>query len=231
MHDFGKIVYLDLHKTGSTNTSQFLKSCCVLQENKFSKHDWIREDYNSNTFYFITIRHPYSMYSSLYRYGLSNKGAIWNRLANSGKSSAYKSFNYFVEFLCNEDNAHLLGYGYNQIYAKYIGFMSFRFLKLSLQFPHKIIDHYLKIYGCIEGIEEKFITNLEIKNEHLNDGLEVLATEIFPQYFQQDAVREFLHKAEKWNVSITKPREIDELTDTTRLILSNKEKLLISRYQ
>ena len=128
MHDFGKIVYLDLHKTGSTYISAFLTACCLLTENKFSKHDWIRADYDSNNFYFISIRHPLSLYSSLYRYGLDGKGDVYNRLRKSNNLSTYSSFNSFVEFLIDERNADLLGYGYNQIYAKHIGFMSFRFL-------------------------------------------------------------------------------------------------------
>ena len=231
MYDFGKIVYLDLHKTGSTFISKFLQNCCVLKENKFNKHDWIREDYDSKNFYFISIRHPMAMYSSLYRFGLAKKGAVWNRLHKSDNLSVYSSFNSFVDFLCHEDNANLLGYGYNQIYAKHIGFMSFRFLKLSLQFPHKIINYHLKAKGNIDGLEKLFVTNLEIKNENLIDELRVLATEIHPQYFNHDAVYEFLHKSKKENVSSVNHHEIDELTDVAKLILNQKKNLLFSRYQ
>ena len=231
MHDFGKIVYLDLHKTGSTYISKFLKSCCLLTENKFSKHDWIRDDYDSNNFYFISIRHPLSLYSSLFRYGLDGQGEVWHRLRKSNNLSVYSSFNSFVEFLIDEDNANLLGCGYNQIYAKHIGFMSFRFLKLSLQFPHRTINHHLNNKGNIEELQKLFITNLEIKTENLNDELKVLATESYAQYFQQDAVSDFLYKAERENVSNTKSDEVDRLSDTTLSILSSKEKLLLSRYQ
>jgi len=231
MHDFGKIIYLDLHKTGSSYISTFLKSCCLLTENKFSKHNWIKEEYDSNNFYFISIRHPLSLYSSIFRYGLDEKGDVWNRLRNSGNSSAYSSFNSFVEFLIDEDNANLLGYGYNKNYAKHIGFMSFRFLKLSLQFPHRKINHVLKTKGNIEDLEKLFITNLEIKTENLNDELKVLATERFPQYFQQDAVSKFFNKTKRVNASSANADDVDRLSDTTLSTLSSKEKLLFSRYQ
>ena len=231
MYDFGKIVYLDLHKTGSTYVSKFLKSSCLLPKNKFSKHGCIREDYDSNNFYFISIRHPLSLYSSLFRHGLDGKGGVWNRLRKSNNLSVYSSFDSFVKFLIDEDNANLLPDGYNQIYAKHKGFMSFRFLKLSLQFPHRKINHSLNNQGNIEELEKLFITSLEIKTENLNDELRVLATERYPQYFQQDAVSDFLHKAERMNISSTKSDEVDRLSDTTLSILSSKEKLLLSRYQ
>ena len=233
MKDFGKLVYLDLHKTGSSYIAQFLKSCCLLTENKSksSKHDWIKEEYDSNNFYFISIRHPLSLYSSLFRYGLDEKGDVRRRLMKSDNLSAYSSFDSFVKFLIDEDNADLLGYGYNETYAKHIGFMSFRFLKLSLQFPHRKINRVLNTKGNIEELEKLFITSLEIKNENLNDELRVLATERFPQYFQQDAVSKFLNNTKRVNASSTHSDNVDRLSDTTLSILSSKEKLLFSRYQ
>lgn len=231
MHDFGKIVYLDLHKTGSAFTSKFLRSCCLLKEKKFSKHGFIKEDYDSNNFYFITIRHPVQLYSSLFRYGLDEKGDVWNRLRNSNNLSVYSSFNSFVEFCIDESNANLLGYGYNQIYAKHIGFMSFRFLKLSLQFPRRKILHTIETKANIEDLENLFITNLEIKTENLIDELRVLATEIHPKYFKQDAVNDFLNKTERLNTSSAKANTVDGLSDKTLSILNIKERLLFSRYQ
>jgi hypothetical protein len=91
MHDFGEIVYLDLQKTGSTFVSEFLKFACVCPEQKFQKHGWITEDLRSSATYFITVRHPHGLYSSLYRYGLDRKGAIYNRLQRAGRLSTYES--------------------------------------------------------------------------------------------------------------------------------------------
>jgi len=230
MHDFGEIIYLDLHKTGSSYISEFLKTCCLLTEKKFHKHDWIRENYDSNKFYFISIRHPFSLYSSLYRFGLDGKGDVRNRLRASNNLSAYSSFNSFADFLLDERNANLLGYGYNQFYAQHIGFMSFRFLKLSLQFPHKKIDYALKTKGNIEDLHNLLITDLEIKNEDLNGGLRELATEIHPYYFRQDAVIDFLSRTPKINASNTTVEKHDVMSDTTLSILRNKERLLLSKY-
>ena len=76
MHDFGKIVYLEMQKTGSTFVNSFLRECCLLEEISYKKHGVVRDDYASDKFYFITIRHPYDLYSSLYRYGLDGQGAF-----------------------------------------------------------------------------------------------------------------------------------------------------------
>ena len=38
MHDFGKIVYLGLQKSGSSFVNKFLSECCTLEEKKFRKH-------------------------------------------------------------------------------------------------------------------------------------------------------------------------------------------------
>jgi hypothetical protein len=230
MHDFSHLVYLDLHKTGSSFVSKFLQDCCLLNEVKFHKHAWIKDDYEANKFYFITIRHPVSLYSSLYRFGLDGLGDVRNRFARSGKLAAYSSFNSFVEFCLDERNSSLLGYGYNDIYAHHIGFMSFRFLKLSLQFPHKKINFFLENNLDIEGLEKLFITNLEIKNEDLNSRLVDLSTKRLPDYFKQEAVGEFFQNPPKINSSKTNVASIGTLSKAVYSKLQRKEKLLLSRY-
>ena len=181
MHDFGKLAYLDVHKTGSSYVSDFLNTCCTLQQVRFSKHDWVREDYRQDCFYFITIRNPIDMWSSLYRFGLDKKGDVYNRLYKIGLSSKYESFNSFVEFCLNEKNADLLGFDYNEEISKLIGFMSFRFLKLSLRYPMKQIRQCINNSLNLQALENNFITKLEIKNEMLDEGLINLSMKLYPQ--------------------------------------------------
>jgi hypothetical protein len=160
MHDFGKIVYLDMHKTGSSYVSQFLNNCCVLDQLKFSKHDWIRDDYRSDCFYFITVRHPQELWLSLYRYGLDCKGDVFNRLKQLNMLHQYQSFDIFLKFCLDENNASLLGYDYNSEISNHIGFMSFRFLKLSLQFPMNKINHCINTNKDFYSLESKFMETL-----------------------------------------------------------------------
>lgn len=231
MHDFGKFTYLDLHKTGSSYVSQFLKNCCILDQIKFSKHDWIKEDYRSDCFYFITIRHPQELWSSLYRYGLDCKGDVFNRLKQFNMLHHYKSFDTFLNFCLDEKNASLLGYDYNSEISNHIGFMSFRFLKLSLQFPMNKIYHCINTSKDFPSLESKFITNLEIKNEQLNEELLNLATVLFPHYFDDIKVREFLNSNTRINESKTSQTDVDRLNDFSLSRMFRKEWLLMSRYR
>ena len=231
MLDYGYFAYLDLQKTGSTYVSRFLKNCSLCKEKRFVKHDWVRKDYNPHCFYFITIRHPISLYGSLYRFGLDGKGALFYHLRARNKLSAYCSFNSFVEYILIEDNANNLGDGFNSHISKHIGFMSFRFLKLSLSFPMK------KIYKCLqqgirlETLQDQFITNLEIKNENLNQMLLHLSKNLIPQYFNQDKVRQYIKQTPNHNVSSRSEKDIDlSLPEETMQLIKRKEWLLLSRY-
>jgi hypothetical protein len=180
MHDFGKIAYLDVQKTGSSYVSEFLNSCYILKQVRFAKHDGVREDYRSDCFYFITLRNPYDTWSSLYRYGLDRRGDIFNRLNRVHMLGCYETFDKFVNFCLDEEHANLLCNDYNSEISEFIGFMSFRFLKLSLQFPMRYIKRCISEGLSLRTLENKFITRLEIKNEKLNEQLATLSLEIIP---------------------------------------------------
>lgn len=231
MHDFGKIVYLEMQKSGSTFVNKFLNECCLLKEIKHQKHGVIRDDYDREKFYFITIRHPFDLYSSLYRYGLDGRGGMYKRLEKLGKTACYKSFNSFIEFVTDPKNALYLGGGYSEQIANQVGIMSFRFMKLSLQFPLKQMATILASGESLLDLEDKFITNLEIRNENLNGELMRLSTELFPDLFNQEKVARFFYSNERVNSSTT-PNDggfRDEMERVLALI-EKKEALLLSRY-
>lgn len=231
MHDFGDLVYLDLHKTGSTFVSAFLKHCCRCEETKFRKHDWIREDYNPSSFYFITIRHPLQIYSSLYRYGLSEKGDVFYRIRRLQRLDVYESYDSFLSFALDSKNALNLGFGYRQDIAEEMGLMSFRFLKLSLQYPMLQINETLRKGLKIASLQNNFITGLEIKNEHLNEGLRELSESVFPDLFDTSKANDFLNSMPKMNASNAAADEIDaSISTSTYSKLKQKEDLLFSRY-
>lgn len=73
MFDFDRFVYLDLQKTGSTYVAHFLRYSSKLKLVKRKGHMFITDDYDPSKLYFISIRHPLKIYSSLYRYGLQKK--------------------------------------------------------------------------------------------------------------------------------------------------------------
>lgn len=230
MHDFGNIAYLDVHKTGSTFVSQFLDSCCILAPLKFSKHDWVRQDYRSDCFYFITIRNPYDMWSSLYRFGLDKKGDVFDRLSKVGLLDCYQSFEKFVNFCLDEENGNLLGYDFSREISERVGFMSFRFMKLSLQFPMEQINQCIQDGLSLDTLEPRFITKLEIKNENLNKELMRLSLDVFPEYFDVIKVKNFFENNSLINESQTPITNVDSLSDDTLVRMWSKEWLLMSRY-
>ena len=130
----------------------------------------------------------------------------------------------------DEERANLLGYGYNSDISKLIGFMSFRFLKLSLQFPMKRINQCIKEGLSLRTLEAEFITQLEIKNEKLSEELTILSLELFPQYFDAIKVKNFMKTNFKINEGQTPINNIDCLTDQTLKRMWSKEWLLMSRY-
>ena len=78
MDDFGRIIYLDVEKTGSTFISKFLQENMACQRVRKVKHGRIGNDFKKDSFYFISVRNPLSQYLSLYRYGCGGKGGSTN---------------------------------------------------------------------------------------------------------------------------------------------------------
>tara|TARA_Y100001935_G_scaffold209778_1_gene179656 strand:+ start:368 stop:1063 length:696 start_codon:yes stop_codon:yes gene_type:complete len=231
MHDFGKLVYLEMQKTGSTYVNKFLRDCCLSKELKHKKHNVIKNDYDIEKFYFISIRDPLSLYSSLYRYGLDGRGGMYKRIKHGRKSSCYSSIESFMSFITCPKNSEYVGGGYNEEIATHIGIMSFRFMRLSLQFPLKQIGAKLRNGEDLLTLQDKFITNLEIKNENLNDELVKLSTELFPDLFDQEKVTKFFESSMEVNVSSTSHDDnLQKKLEQFRSKLEKKEALLFSRY-
>lgn len=231
MHDFGKIAYLDMHKTGSSYVSRFLRACCALEEVRFRKHDCVRNDYNPECFYFTSIREPIGLYSSLYRYGLEEKGGVFHSLKHHNLLSCYESFNSFTSLLLDSDAAPCVAPGYTTEIAQQIGFMSFRFVTLSLQFPGPQITNAMKQGQEIRSLEKNFITSFEMKTENLTDDLKSLSLVIFPQYFNENKVGRFFDENEASNKSAIPHESIDALSNELKDKVAKKEDLLLSRYR
>lgn len=209
MHDFGKIVYLDLQKTGSNFVSQFLRAACLHPERHLHKHVWIEDDYRPDSIYFITVRQPLMLYSSLYRFGLDGRGGLHKRLQEAGHLPIYSSFERFTAFLLDPGNGALLHPRYAGPIAEEMGFMSFRFLLLNLQFPLARIRACLGEGRPAASLMSDSIISHVLKNESLNDDLLRLATEQLPEHFDAERARAFLAAAPRANQSKTAADAID----------------------
>lgn len=226
MHDFGKICYLDLHKTGSSFVSAFLRECCTLPEKRFAKHQPIRDDFNPTSHYFITVREPLSSYSSLYRYGKQQKGELFNRLRLSGNLHAYNHLDSFVNFLLDSSNSTLLHPSYTSAIADQIGFLSFRFLCLNLAHPELQIRYTLKNDLPLLILKRNFIAQNVLKNENLNSDLRTFVTTKVPNFFDLTKVEVFLGSVRKINTTASGGEQIQQ-TINAQLTKKVKEKEIL----
>ena len=231
MHDFGKFVYLDMPKTGSTFVSSFLKACTVCPERRFAKHQWMRQEYDPQVFYFVSIREPIKAYSSLCRYGLDKKGEVFQSLKLAGKDFVYDDFNHFLEYMMDHRNARTIASDYAPELAEEMGFMTWRFLRMSLQYPYKKFKAAVISGETAEDLEKMKITNHEIKNENLREDLLHLAENVLPDCFDLGAARTFLASAKRQNTSLTKSDEISRITPSNHEQIQRKERVLLKRYR
>ncbi|RZP20734.1 MAG: hypothetical protein EVA26_08435 [Burkholderiaceae bacterium] len=237
MYDYGKLVYLDLQKTGSRFVVDFLESTCKLSLRSGDEHTFVREDYDPDTYYFITVRHPETQYSSLYRYGLGGKkGFVYRSIINSGRKDLYDAenprFNDWLEFVLDEKNIDCLGEGYEKISPSLdLGFMSFRYLCYATLHPFRLLEIFQRNKGCLTHVNKTSIVDYVIKMEDLNGSLLDFATVIKPEFFSQDSVYEFLKSQERINVSAVKHSEIGEVSQKNKEKIHQKESLLLQFYK
>lgn len=233
MYDYGKLVYLDLNKTGSKFILSFFHECLKFELLNEREHEPVRDDYSPDAFHLISIRHPYSQYSSLFRYGLDKKGLVYQRLCQSGHESLYsaKNFNLWLSFVLDFRNAKILGEGYENLPKNIeIGFLSYRFLKLSLIYPFKLIDLFKEFSDPLAVLQKMSIVDHIIKNENLNDDLIKFAVKVKPDFFYQEKIKTFFLDANKVNTSSTKAENVPGISDHNKKIIEEKEYLLMRYY-
>ncbi|MGR3749144.1 hypothetical protein [Paracoccus sp. (in: a-proteobacteria)] len=203
MYDYGRLVFLDNQKTGSTYVSIFLKECCTLPLVKSMKHHPIRGDYRSNTIYFSTVRNPVDLYISLFRYGQDRKGITYKRLKALKLLHLYKDMPEWLDFVLDEGNAAIFQEGYNQISPLGIGLMSFRAMRITLRHPIKTMARAKSHDQLVRIWEKKRIAAYIFKQENLNEKLYHFSTEIVPQFFDRDRVENFLQTSDRVNASVS----------------------------
>ena len=110
MEDYGKLVYLDVQKTGSTFICAFLRECAKLGLHHSEQHARVAEA-RPGTIYAISVRHPLEQYVSLFRYGLDEKGAVFSRIKSIGREDLYHAdgFDDWIRFILDAANAKVLG--------------------------------------------------------------------------------------------------------------------------
>ncbi len=207
MHDFGKVAYLGVHKTGSSFITRFLRRNLLLQEVSFAKHAPVGNAYNPDTFYFISARDPLAQYISLYRYGLDGRGGLFHQLLQSGHGELYQpdsihAFEKWLAWMLDPKTAHLLSDKYQKAQPGLYGFQTFRFLNLSFQHPGRALRQSHDKRSLYAAYQAEKVHSWLVRTEHMNADLEHLAVSILGEYFKPPArIRRFLQNSGKKNVS------------------------------
>ncbi|MBL1434692.1 MAG: hypothetical protein COB08_000625 [Rhodobacteraceae bacterium] len=177
MIDFGKIVYLDVQKTGSSSVARFLRACSTLQQVARHPHAPAVQ-HRPDAFYFITVRNPMAQYISLFQYGLAGRGGMAARFRDAGMADYYQpntvAFERWLRFMIDPENADFFGTRYRNTLPHMLGLQSYRFLALSFIKPGptlrtaKTKDDLRALYT------QKKLHSHVIKTESLNQDLENL---------------------------------------------------------
>lgn len=231
MHDFGKIVYLELQKTGSSFVCEFLKSACIHDERRHQKHMHVESDYRSDAIYFTSVRQPVMLYSSLYRFGLDKQGGIYKNLARANQLAVYASFHSFCELLLEPKNGPLLHPFYRPEIASEIGLASFRYLLLNLHSPLPKLDLCTQMKRPVSELMQDSIVSYVLKNESLNADLLRLSVELLPEHFDPRKAREFLDRATRNNQSSTPPESISTDSQALNSAIEARESLIMAHYR
>jgi hypothetical protein len=234
MHDLVKILYLDNFKTGGTYVTEFLNKCSTLKLRFFEGHKLYFDKKRPDCFYFTSVRDPFEIYKSRFRYGCDGRDGVFFRLYHAGHGDLYQptdeAFHRWLEFVLDPVNAELLNDGFRLVAKFGIGLQSYLHLIFSIRHPSQRLFDISRPEEFEEIYEQDKIVSLVVKNETLSDQLYRLATETLPQYFDPEMVEIFFSRERRFNES--KAATETELTfpDAIRRRILQGEEFLIRRF-
>lgn len=236
MYDYGRLVYLDNQKTGSTFVSHFLSECCTLKNRKSKKHFAVKNDYRPKAVYFSTVRHPVDLYLSLYQYGSEKRGGTFKNLRSIGRFDLYSNMSDWIEFVLDEKNAAVFRSGYDEVAHLGIGLMSYRAMRITLRHQLKadkvpaatgLAAVKSMIKGLVGAQQSKVKTNaVDMASAKSYDDLIGM--------WRQKNIAKYVFKQEELNASLldfatkTVPQFFDQ--EKTRAFLAGSDRVNTSNY-
>ena len=235
MHDFGKLVYLDVQKTGSTLISAFLRRACVLEEVSFLKHGHVTDADMRNAEYFISVREPYFQYLSLFKYGCEKKGDLFQRFEREGLDEVYDATEQgFVEFLdifLDERRFLVLDRREADLMDKFgFGFQTLRHLLLSFNQPYRTLDE-IDDFEQLECVyDELRLHKFVVLQERLLSDLAHLANHCLPKFFDKKKTQAFLEMKLTFNSTVNVPIRLTSVSTNKFQALKDKECFLYKKF-
>lgn len=229
MLDFGAFCYLHVEKTGGTYVSRVLKEISLLPLWKETLHGTIGSSKTTNLiqnitqnrslkwpargllrrncYYFNSVREPFNYYASLYNYGCDGRGGAAHALKNHGKGYFYDKtetgFLNWVEFLLDSKNAAIWHEEYSKTCARCIGFLTFRFLRLSFSDPFTKLKEIADTSDTNNIYHRYNICRSTLRTENLNQDLLSLLKGPLKEYVDVKAAATLLDKPERVNASVS----------------------------
>ena len=174
MLDYGSFCYLQNQKTGGTFVEQFLRKFSQPPLQAYKKHASLQERVPGK-FYFTNVREPLALYQSLYAYGLEGRGTVFVRLQEKGLSDLYADgpagFERWLRFVLKPDNASVLANAYTPQVARWIGFMTWRFMRLACHGFEAAAGGFTTSAEARDFISKNFMLNHVLHQENLRAEL------------------------------------------------------------
>lgn len=257
MDDFGKFCYLDVQKTGSTFITALLNKASLLPLLRSDRHapiqtyDWrcltksIKQRnlpsalqrggfYRKNVIYFNSIRHPFKYYASLYNYGCDKRGGVYLRLRKSGLDDLYdgteKGFLDWVNFILQPENRNFINQEYNDNCREFVGFLTYRFLRLSFVDPKQELPKINTTNDLNRFYDKKNICVHTIRNENLRDDLISLIDLHLAPFVDKNLAVDFLDGG-RINASDAKVADAKMLINTDAgALIKEREAFIFDRF-
>lgn len=145
-----KLIYLELHKTGSTHTLKILKELFTDQYKVIGKHNSFKEVPPQVLGHFEAklkvgnIRNPWDWYVSLWAFGCKAKGGLHQRLTNQNKLLSPRHFKHIIRRSFGQEFRRLSPKLWSDLYSDVNNFENFKkwlFVLLDKQ-NHSVGESY-----------------------------------------------------------------------------------------
>lgn len=228
MYEYETFVYLDVHKTGSSFISAVFRRFCSERCIRRERHESLagRWDYDPDKVHLISIREPLDAYISLYSFGCSREGLLFNHLSRTHRhlyNHTWSGFQQWLDLILEPENAPLLAKGGEAYPAvQLIGFQSARVLQMSMWKGEKKLQTCKTSDDVRMAYQKLNIVNYTIRNENLRENLaDLIDSRLRYAMKDPDAAIHFVRNAEPIMVS----ERVDMKYENARLTPKRAERL------
>jgi hypothetical protein len=240
----GNIVYLDLHKTGSSTLARFFKREIEGETHAWSKHKAAQDVVKQpGDLWVMSVRNPFDYYVSLWAYGRKSQRGLYRAVDPSMRGALYGNVEptTFQRWMLDTFEARALAVdgtgqplnhiGRHVLYAKRlgIGLLSIRYLMLAtaspeMPFPESVMS---KDTDFNSFLEEHNRVDRFIRLEYLHSDLEAVLAD--PMVQAKEGAMDRLKRDTPINPSSHGSAE-DYYSEHTRRLVTERDSMIVERH-